>query len=324
MRQLRGNYEAVPFQKSKVAMIDRALVTGLCAALTLLLTQEASTAVDFSWEHARRIGSEEIVEAIKLQKALGYDLVSTANATRLQAGIFLHLARKAAETDPARRPLRIGHEEYFDAYLAVTGLEREAAPVFVRVPHEYGEDHLIDYKMENVIAQVEMGRSPDFALNITAGWPDAVGAPPKYSYEDHSQSPSIMVVHQQVNSYRILDFGEMIVYDDIRGITGRATSGVLGVIFSIIGEGQAVQTRWTYAKDGLQISRTKARKLIDISMTVTIYPDGTVLPGIPPNRPDIAELEKSLKGELEIVYQPLSLTPVPPNEHSRSEMEQRW
>jgi hypothetical protein len=266
-----------------------------------------------TWDDARLATKKEIVEAMQHQQRQGYALDAISNAVRLQLGVFLALTEAAQAADPQRRPLRVGHKEYFAAFLEVTGHTPGSAPKFATVPHQYGEDFLIDYRMQNVIARIERGKVPLRALNVKAGWPAAPGAPSRYSYEDTTSKPNLEVTHEQLNGYRILDFGNAIVYDDMRGITGRATSGVLGFIFKLLGKAQAVQTRFVVADDGMQVSRTTARKLFTITQTVTIFPDGTVLPGLPENRPDLERLEARLTElDFQFIYAPFDLSPVPP------------
>ena len=61
-------------------------------------------------------------------------------------------------------------------------------------------------------------------------------------------------------AYRLLDFGDMIAYDRVQGLTGRPTSGILGLLFRNIGEGRVVASRMAISHDGLQVSRAKAKK----------------------------------------------------------------
>jgi hypothetical protein len=286
----------------------RAIVLAFAALLDHGPALAAST-----WENARQVKKEEIVAAMRRQKDLKYKLDAIANAVRLQAGVFLELAEKAQAADPERRPLRVGHEEYFTAFLEVTGLTSDSAPTFARVPHRFGEDHLIDYRREHVLEPIEAGAVPLRALNVKAGWPSAPGAPASYSYVDKSADPHVEVTHQQASAHRVLDFGNIIVYDDIRGVTGRATSGLLGLIFSLLGTAQAEQTRFAVSADDIQLSRTTATKLLTLTHTVTIYPDGEVLSGLPPDRPDLERLERHLKRlDIKAVYVPFDLSPVPP------------
>lgn len=266
------------------------------------LSSSAQTAG--AWQGIRTVTKEQIARAMRAQKSQGYGLTATSNGVRLQAGVILDLVREAAQSDPERRPLRINHEDYYDAFLEVLELSPRDAPAFIRKSHEYEEDQLVEYRKERVIARVRRGGEPRAAMTVLAGWPERPGARPHYTYRDTTSQPNVRVTHEQVNSYRILDFGDMIVYDDIRGVHGRATSGVLGLLFSIIGDGRAVQTRMAFSSDGLQVARTTAQKIITITQTVTVYPDGQVEPDVPSDRRDLRRIAERLEQPLEVDYLP--------------------
>ena len=104
-------------------------------------------------------------------------------------------------------------------------------------------------------------------------------------------------------TYRLLDFGDWIVYDEIEGITARPESGVLALLFRLIGEGHMTHSRIAIAKDGIHVSRTRAEKaFMKVMTTVTIYPNGIIEKGVPDGRPDLLELERVLEQPMEIDY----------------------
>lgn len=281
------------------------------SGIAIFLICDAAFAVS-NWENAKWVNKEEIVAAMRNQQTRGYVVEAIANATRFQSGIFLELAERASINGPMMQPLRIGHQDYFDALIEVTGTSPASMPTYIKVAHQFKEDYLIDGQIENVIRSIERGDRPRRALNIKVGWPSVPSAPPSYSYEDRSTQPHVEVTHQQVSAYRVLDFGNIIVYDEIQGVTGRATSGVLGLVFQVLGKAQAVETRFTFSADGIQVSLTTAKKLYAVKQAVTIYPDGKLQAGVPSGRSDLFELEKALKElDLKINYVPLELNPVP-------------
>jgi hypothetical protein len=283
-----------------------------CMPMLVALLAPGAAFPASNWQDARWVSKEELVSAMRRQQSLGYAIEAIANAPRLQAGVFLDLAGRQAQGDPPSRPLRIGHQEYFDALLEVTGLTPESAPTYVRAAHEFREDYLIDGRVENVIERIERGERPERALNVKVGWPPSPDAPTSYSYEDRSTRPHVEVTHKQVSAHRVLVFGDVIVFDQIRGVTGRATSGVLGAIFSLLGKAKAVQTRFAFAADGAQVSLTTAKKLFTVTQPVTIYPDGTVRAGVPPQRRDLIQLLEAVKElDFDIVYVPFDMGPVP-------------
>jgi len=105
-------------------------------------------------------------------------------------------------------------------------------------------------------------------------------------------------------TFRFLVFTDMIVLDDIQGISGRPLDGVLGTIFKVIGEGNAVYARYGISADGRQVLRTKAKKVISKTVTATINPDGTAQSGVPEGRTDLLAMEARLQAPLEMEYLP--------------------
>jgi hypothetical protein len=139
-------------------------------------------------------------------------------------------------------------------------------------------------------------------LGITLSWPAAPGAPSEYSYEDTQSTPHLKVTTKRVITYHLLDYGDMIAVDDMEGLTGRPTSGALGVLFSVIGEGRIVEYRMVVMPDGLQVSRGRVRKaFFEVAQTLTVRPDGRAEKGLPPD-PQFREVERRLSAPLEIRY----------------------
>ena len=280
------------------------------SALLLGLAWAAANAAS-PWDDARSVSRAQIVAALREQQAQGYRLDTIANSVRMQVGVFFALADAGRAADPQQRPLRVAQRDWFAAWLEVTGLTADTAPAYITVPHRHGEDYLIDYRLEEVLDLAATRDRPARALNVKAGWPAAPGAPASYSYEDRSTDPAIETTHQQVSSFRVLDFGQAIVYDEIRGVTGRATSGLLGAIFSLLGHATAQQTRFAIASDGMQVSRTTARKGFTLTQAITISPDGRVLTGLPENRPDLQDIDRLLAQlPLRVTYRPIDLSPL--------------
>ena len=277
----------------------RAFVTAqvTCAIASLVASLGCAGVISASpWDGAQIVPREIIVTALRQQQAQGYRIDAVANSVRLQSGVMFAIAEAMDTVTPRPLPYRIDHRDYYFAFLEVTRLTPETAPSFVKAPYAAREDYLVDARLEQIIdlEKTKKVDRPQRALNVKAGWPPAEGAPTSYSYEDHSTDPAIETKREQVTSWRILDYGQAIVYDDIQGVGGRAISGLLGWIFSLIGHAQALQTRFAIAEDGTQVSRTTAHKFLKLTQTITIRPDGSVLTGLPDNRPDLASLERML------------------------------
>jgi hypothetical protein len=98
----------------------------------------------------------------------------------------------------------------------------------------------------------------------------------------------------------------MIVMDRIRGLTGRPTTGLLAILFRLIGEGDLVETRIAVSPDGMQVVRGTGRKgFLSVTTTATITPDGRGSKDLPEGRPDLRAVEDRLKRPIEVEYVPL-------------------
>lgn len=254
---------------------------------------------------ARVVEPHEILQAMKL--STGYNLLATTNGPRFQAEVLLRLAAEAAARDPRRQPLFIGHGEWFEAWLQRTGLTADRAPLFVRLAHQYGQETIVDYRQERVITSPPEVNPPRRALNVCIWWPQRPYGPDSYSYEDTLSTPQLKVTNERVITYRLVDYGDMAVFDAITGLRGRPTTGLLGMLFQLIGEGHVVETRIAVAPDGLQITRARARKmLVEVATTVTVHPDGRTEKDLPPNRGDLAAIEARLKQTLQLRHPPMA------------------
>jgi len=72
----------------------------------------------------------------------------------------------------------------------------------------------------------------------------------------------------------------------------------------VIGEGSLKYSRSTVTDDGLNIIRARSKKILSVSATVLVQPDGIATKGVPDDRPDLEAIEQRLKRDLEIDYVP--------------------
>jgi len=270
----------------------------LLLALGVLLARSA--AAPPTPEAPIRVPFADVLDAITRRH--GYDLLATANGGRLQAEVLLDLARVAQEKRPDGPPLLIGHDEWFRALTQVAGVPAERAPIYTRLAWQNKQDVVVEYRPSRVIREVVKGPAPRLAVDVTISWPAAPGAPSEYSYEDTQSTPHLKVTDKRVITYHLLDYGDMIVLDQIEGLTGRPTSGALGVLFSVLGEGRIVEYRMVVMPDGLQVSRGRARKaFFEVATTLTVRPDGRTEKGVPAE-PRFRDIETRLAAPLEIRY----------------------
>jgi len=252
----------------------------------------------------RRVTREEILGA--MEESRGYRLEATANGPRLQAEVLLRLIHAAEATDPGRRPLLVGHQEWFEAFLARTGLSADAAPLYVRLPHEVGQDLVVDYRRERVIEAVQQGPAPIAAANVHIFWEAGAGVPDSYSYDDVLSNPKLRVTQKRNIRYRLVDYGDRLWYAEVSGLYGRPTSGALGLLFDIVGEARVLESRSVFAPDGYQVVRGRGTKLfIRRTATLTVWPDGHADKGVPRDRPDLRRLAERLEEPLDVTFVPL-------------------
>jgi hypothetical protein len=254
-------------------------------------------------EEARVVSREEILEAMRLSR--GYSLTATANGPRLQVEVLLHLIARGEATDPERRPLFIGHQEWYEAFLERTGLTSESAPLYAHKAWENHQDLVLEYRRERVIDAVRKGPEPRTVANVEIFWPDAPSAPDEFSYDDLRSDPTLRVTQKRLIRYRLVDYEDRLWYAEVSGLHGRPTSGALGLLFKLLGEARVVETRTTLSADGLLIVRGRGRKLgLTRTGTVTVWPDGHARKGVPKDRPDLKRLVRRLKEPLEIRFRP--------------------
>jgi hypothetical protein len=247
----------------------------------------------------------EIVEAMRKEKALDYNMLATANGARLSAAVMLYFGRRQAAAKPVN-PILLRHHDYYEAFVEVSGVTRDKVPEFVRIADQYGVDQYVDPRPDKVLEKVVTGPQPNLALNVVTGWPAGKGIAGEYSYRDDSSTPPLRVTHKRITSYRLLDFGDAILFDEITGIYGRATGGALGAMFSVIGDGRAWRSFFAVTQDSWQVTRTTAKKWgLSVTQTAAVSPAGQGQKGLPDNRPDMTKIEERLKQVFEARYVPL-------------------
>jgi hypothetical protein len=271
-------------------------------SLAALLVSLATATMATTASGARVVSKDEILAAMRNRQ--GYDPTATTNGPRFQAEVLLELLQ------PGRGPedafVFVGHQDWFAAYLERTGLAADKAPLFMRLAHEYRQDLEADARPGRVIERVTEGPSPRLAVNVRIGWPVVKSGKDRYSYDDTLAIPDLRVTNERVIVYRLVDYGDMVAYDEIAGLRGRPTEGFLGFLFDLVGEGQVQWNRMTISPDGLQVARARAAKgPFHVESTITVFPDGRVEKDLPKGREDLAPLEKRLLQPRRVRYLPL-------------------
>ena len=235
-----------------------------------------------------------------------YDLLATPNWPRFQTALYLQLVRHAMEREPLGGVLYIPPDYLFWEFLSLAEvLDPSEAPGLLLWALHLNQGTQLEHRPGGIVKSVVKGTPPTFAINVRTAWPDRPDGMDKFSVLDTLSVPKLRVTNRQEISYRMLDFGDMVMNDEIRGTSGRPLSGVLGALFSLIGEGSLVYYRSVLVDDGVQVVRVKAKKMLfSKTATITIYPDGRAENDVPPDRPDLAATEELLKQDREIEYHP--------------------
>lgn len=161
----------------------------------------------------------------------------------------------------------------------------------------------VEYRMDRVIRRVIEGPTPRLALNVRIWWEEREDRAERYSYRDTLSTPTLKITIRRMVAYRLLDLGDWFVCDKIRGLSGRPTSGLLGLIFRIIGDGRIVHSRMAVSADGLQIVRGTSKKgFMGMTTTATVFRDGEMIKDLPDGRSDLKELKKRIKQALKVEY----------------------
>ncbi|MGQ0647340.1 MAG: hypothetical protein ACT4P7_07190 [Gemmatimonadaceae bacterium] len=285
-----------------VRLLLVALVLG-CPSARLTAQTDSTPAVE-------RARLDDIVRAIRDEQALGYNMRATANGARLQAGVLMRLARIAHQRDSSGPPFVVAWNDFEAAFLTVLALTADSLPIFIRMASRYRESLLVEHRFGRVIERVVEGPQPLLALRVRGGWADA--SQRSYKYEDKSGSPHLRVSRERDTRYTLVDYGDMVLQDQIRGIGGRATSGVLGFMFDILGDARAAQSRFAFADSGVQVARVTAKKgPFSVTQTVTVLTNGIGEKGTPDGRDDLHALAKRLERKVELKF--ASDAPLPPN-----------
>jgi hypothetical protein len=279
----------------------RAAFLVLAGAIVAWVSGSAEGRADST--EVRVIDRAELAEAMRAHA--DYDLAATTNGPRFQAEVFLWLARRALASQPQGCHLFIGHKDWFEVFLEVAKLRPEQAPLPARLVYQYGQDIDLDCRPERVVQRIGGGRRPQLALNVKFWWEPTANPAREFSYLDTASTPELKVTNNRVITYRLVDLGDQIVFDDVRGLTGRPTTGLLALLFKIIGEGRIVRTQVAYSADGVQVSRVVAQKLFSRTVTVVTWPNGRTEPEIPAQRADLLALKQRLDQPVEIEYRPL-------------------
>ncbi len=244
---------------------------------------------------------EELVGIMK--KVKGYKPLMTTNAVRFQSEVIFYLIEWAKQKHPDADGVLLGHKKWFRASLAVNNVRKEDAPGYMKLAYQNKQDMRIVFKGEEIVKPGNVASSPDASAHIRTWWPKTPGCAKEFRFVDTNSVPVLRVTNKRVITYRVMRFGDMIVCDKINGISGRPLTGLLGLVFKVLGEVRVVESRTIVSRDNLQIVRAYCKKgPVGIWAMSTVYPDGHAIKGIPKARPDLQRIASRLSAKPKVQF----------------------
>lgn len=290
------------------AHLPRSLLSAIAGVALLGIPPESMAAQACPRDTTTPQALHDAMHEALLTPGGAYSILATTNSMRFQSAVFQRLIEHALEDRPGGGMLFIPYDAHWWEFLNAAGLsegEGEKAPIGRRLAYEYHQSVEVLYgPPDSIVRKVKDGPAPLIAANVRFAWPDRPDKVRKFSFEDTLSVPKLKVTNHQLMTFRFLVFTDMIVLDDIEGISGRPLSGVLGAIFKVIGDGNARFARFSISPDGRQVLRTKATKVISKTVTATINPDGTGQSGVPDGQADMVAIAARLEQPLELEYLP--------------------
>jgi hypothetical protein len=272
----------------------------LAVALLAVPTASHGQTPDVPWD-VQRVSREALVQALAVERDKGYDITASTNAGFMWANVLFRLAAEASASHPEGAPLFIHEADYYHGFLTVAGLKESEAPEFIRISHEYGQHTLVEYRLDRVVDVERTETLPASALAVRTWWPEDNGMGDRYAYEDTLSSPRLQVENDREVTYRLLQLDDQIVFDEMDGIRGRPTSGVLGALFGLLGSSRLLWSRMARADDGTILSRAEGKKLVSKTALADVEPDGTG-GELPEDRADLRSLVRVLESPVNVAY----------------------
>jgi hypothetical protein len=247
-----------------------------------------------------RVSRAEILQAMSAHGA--YSITSTTTSMRFGAEALLAMVRRRRQETPESTQFLIDQSDWFAAHLETAGVTYGEMSAAARAAFEHHQDALVEYGPQ-VVEQVLEGPVPVMALDVTIFWPDSAGAPSEFSYRDTLSVPRMDVYDNRVIRFKLLEYDDMLVFDQVTGISVRPL-GFLSAVFAVLGKPDLKQTRVAVSADQWQVVRGRVKVFPGISKTgtATIEPDGRGHEGIPSDRADLRALKERLSQSLELRY----------------------
>lgn len=254
-----------------------------------------------------RVTRDEMLQAMATHGA--YSLTSTTTAMRFGTEALLKLVHRRRQEAPEITRLFIDQADWFSAHRETAGVAYGEMSEAARSGFEHHQDLTVDYG-PGVVEKVLEGPAPILAMDVTLAWPDSGDAPASFTYKDTLSVPRVEVHDNRVIRFRLVEYPEMLLFDEIDGISVKPL-GFMSAVFAIVGKPDLKQTRVAVSADQWQVMRGRVSVLLGISKTATaaIEPDGRGHEHIPAARSDLETLKQQLEQPVKLQYGPPSCRP---------------
>jgi hypothetical protein len=251
-----------------------------------------------------QVSRKEILDAMSRHGA--YSVTSTTTSIRFAGEALLAIVQRRKHEAPASTHLKINHADWFAAHLKTAGVSYREMSEAARASFRRRRDALVDYG-PRIVEKVVEGPAPVLALDITLFWPDTGDALPEFSYRDTLSHPRVDVYHQRVVRFKLLQYKDLLLFDQIQGISVRPL-GFMSAVFAVLGKPDLRQIRVAVSSDQWQVMRGTVNVFAGITKTGTgaIEPGGRGHENIPRHRADLRAMAEQIKRPLELRYGPPS------------------
>ncbi|MFL5496530.1 MAG: hypothetical protein ACJ8DC_19255 [Gemmatimonadales bacterium] len=251
-----------------------------------------------------QVSREEILQAMRGHG--DYSLTSTTTSMRFGAEALLAIARRRQREAPGKTRFLIRQDDWFGAHRETAGVTYAEMSEAARAGFEHHQDAVVELE-PGVVDQVLEGPVPLMALDVTIFWPDSGNAPSQFHYKDTLSVPRVDVYDHRVIRFKLLEYEDMLVFDQVDGISVRP-NGFLSAVFALLGKPDLKQTRLAVSADQWQVVRGQVKVFPGISKTgtATIEPSGRGHEGVPRDRADLRSLAERLKRPLRLRYRALA------------------
>ncbi|HET6836639.1 MAG TPA: hypothetical protein VFH24_01285 [Gemmatimonadales bacterium] len=248
----------------------------------------------------QRVSRKEILQAMSRHGA--YSVTSTTTSIRFAGEALLAIVQRRKHEAPTSTHLEINHADWFAAHLATAGVSYAEMSEAARASFRRRRNALVDYG-PRVVEKVVEGPAPLMALDVTLFWPDTANALSEFSYRDTLSHPRVNVYHQRVVRFKLLQYDNLLLLDQIQGISVRPL-GFMSAVFAVLGKPDLRQIRVAVSRDQWQVMRGTVNVFAGITRTGTgaIEPGGRGHENVPRHRADLRAMAEQIKRPLELRY----------------------